>query len=122
MHFGLRITTVIVTVRSNLPVPGQVELSADRSTFFVELQRDIASRVESLLAVLAHEISHVFLHCNGLRGEDTRKTEILTDTCAIFLGLGHLCLNAVSFGYSSDNSGTVPTRRHFGYVSAEEIG
>ena len=99
LHFGLRVTTVIVALRSDLPVAGQVELSADKSTFFVELQREVASCADSLLAVLAHEISHVFLHCNGLRGRDTQSTEILTDTCAMFLGLGHLSLNGVSFAY-----------------------
>ena len=89
-HFGLKITTVVVAIRDSLPAPGQVELFGDRSAFFLELRPDVVFDPDSLLAVLTHEISHVFLHCNGIKAKDGGQDEILPDTCAMFLGFGSL--------------------------------
>lgn len=40
----------------------------------------------TIVSILAHEISHLYLDINNIRFEDTYRNEILTDICAIYLG------------------------------------
>ncbi len=124
-HYQIGISAVVVTFRSNLPVPGRVELTNARD-FFIELHSQHKNDVRSTVAILAHEIAHIFLHIAGVRFADTFQNEVLTDTAAIFLGCGPAILNAADRTVttsSSFSSVTTTTRTsHFGYISIDEMG
>lgn len=40
----------------------------------------------TIVAILAHEISHLFLNMRNIKFDNTLKNELLTDICAIYLG------------------------------------
>src|SRR5258708_32749731 len=56
-HYRISVSAVIVTFRSDLYVPGRVELSP-ASEFFVELHNDHRDAIKPTLAILAHEVAH----------------------------------------------------------------
>jgi hypothetical protein len=62
----------------------------------VEVNHQAAQYSDDLLAVLAHEITHIYLFRIGLSFDDTMENEILTDTAATYSGLRTLILNAYS--------------------------
>lgn len=124
-HYQINVSAVIVTFRSNLGVPGRVELTNDLD-FFVELDSKYKDDVRSTVAILAHEIAHIFLHQKGIRFEQTFDNEVLTDTAAILLGCGQTILNAAVQTKTSSFYGltitTTTSSSHFGYISIDEMG
>lgn len=93
-HLGLPNAQIIVTFDASLKVPGQVELS-DEDGYLVSLQaRYRHERQQDIAAILAHELTHIFLFRAGLAFRSTLENEILTDVAAVYLGVGWLVLNA----------------------------
>src|SRR5215469_15701065 len=90
-HLGLPGYNILVTFTDNLPCPGRVELS-DREGYYIELHSRYQDNWGDIPAILAHEITHVFLHRAGLSFPETHDNEILTDTVAVYLGIGWPCL------------------------------
>ncbi len=114
------------------PVPlgtgtcGRIELRAGSSDVFVQLSPDLFGFPEAILATLSHEISHKFLHVNGLSwgtGQaDHYHNEVLTDITAVFLGLGKLMLNgrhAERVVTAAD--GMTKHTREVGYLDASQL-
>jgi len=121
-HYKLSIGTVVVNF-NDIPDEGaHVELSAS-SDFFVEVNSQIARHSDDLLAVLAHEITHIYLYRLGLSFHDTMQDEILTDTAATYLGLGTMILNGYSEGKRKIDQNTTEFRtKWFGYLTPVEFG
>lgn len=95
---GLGGSTFIVTrVKQKENVGGNVEITEKHDEVFIEISDDIARSESSILAVLAHEITHKYLAVYnisiGVGSFYTYENEILTDITSIFLGLGKLMLN-----------------------------
>ena len=67
---------------------------------------------ETIVSILAHEISHYFLAIRGIKLEDTKENEILTDICAIYLGFGNFMLH----GYAEQ------TIYYDNYASTSKLG
>ncbi|MEO3752963.1 hypothetical protein [Streptomyces sp. B6B3] len=90
-----------------------VEL-AEGPGYAVDLHERFAGERRDLGAVLAHEMTHVFLHRAGLSVPDTEENEVLTDTAASYLGAGWLLLDA----FREDALST----QRLGYLTPEEFG
>lgn len=124
-HYQINVSAVVVTFRSYLPMPGRVELTNDWD-FFIELDSKYRDDIRSTVAILAHEIAHIFLHQVGIRFADAFDNEVLTDTTAILLGCGPTILNAAIQTKKSSFSGstitTTTSSSHFGYISIDEMG
>lgn len=124
-HYRINVSAVIVTFRSSLPVPGRVELRNELD-FFVELNSKYKHDVQSTVAILAHEVAHIFLHQNGIRFVSTFDNEVLTDAAAVLLGCGPAILNGAVQTKTSRSSGstitTTTASSHFGYISIDEMG
>jgi len=125
-HLKLPGGSILVTFKSNLQSSGRVELSG-RDGYFVELHSRYQHDCRDIPAILAHEITHVFLHRAGLGFPDTHDNEILTDTAAVYLGVGWLCLNAYRRNewYSESTGGRVNVttqEEQLGYLTPEEFG
>ena len=124
-HYRLYISAVVVAFRANLSVPGHVQLTSNWE-FFIELHSKYTNDVRSTVAILAHEIAHIFLYQRGIRFSDTFENEVLTDTAAILLGCGPAILNGAnttttrSFSYPTIT--TTTSSSHFGYISIDEMG
>ena len=76
-----------------------------------------------ILSIIAHEISHCFLDMHNVRFEKEIDNEILTDTCAVYLGYGDFLRKGYEkleyteehFSYSSK------VTEKIGYISADEV-
>ncbi len=106
-HAGLGDLTFIIAITQHPPnTAGHIELRYGEPGVFVEVSNDICGFPEAVLATLCHEISHKYLHANGIRyGSLQIEQEILTDVAAVYLGLGKLMLN----GSECEHVGTVRT-------------
>jgi hypothetical protein len=126
-HAGLRGLRFIVGVgRLESAKGGIIELRAGQEEVFIDVATDAGAFGPSLLAVLAHEISHKVLFDRHVHqeGEDPLRYEILTDMTAVYLGFGKLMLNGYEYGTTRHNraNDTVEKRRvRFGYISVEEV-
>jgi hypothetical protein len=115
-HYGVIVTRAIVAFRSDLEVPGVVELS-NQNDLFVEVDSIYQGERDAILAILAHEMTHIFLHKVGLNSKNEQQNEILTDVTAMFLGFGLLLLNSNGIIVWK-----VGKQMHFGYLSLDEQG
>lgn len=120
-HFRLAVSTIIVTFRSNLPVPGRIELSSSLD-FFVELHSEHRDNWKAIAAILAHEVAHIFLHHAGIRFNPEFHNEVLTDTTAAYLGCGATILNGASETITKPGTLTQRQTRQFGYITINEFG
>lgn len=91
------ITFIIATAKQEDKVGGHIELKPEESTIYVEISKEMKKFHATVLAVLAHEITHKYLQVNniscGAGPFYQYENEILTDITTIFLGLGKLMLN-----------------------------
>jgi hypothetical protein len=120
-HYRLSVSAVIVNFSSNLHVPGRVELSRG-SEFFVELHAEHRNAVKATVAILAHEVAHIFLYQAGIGLEPTFRNEVLTDTTAAFLGCGAAILNGADQTTTTSGNVTTISAKKYGYISVDEFG
>lgn len=94
-HADLSDLTFIVSATTQPPsTAGHIELRYGEPDVFVEVSRDICPFKDSVLATLCHEVSHKFLHVNGIsHGTTQEEQEVLTDVTSVFLGMGKVMLN-----------------------------
>jgi hypothetical protein len=95
---GIRPRTIIVGVaKQKAGVAAHVHLPSYRDNeVFIELESWVTRCPAWAVGVLAHEITHVYLHENSISCRTTPyEDEVLTDIGAVFLGFGKLVLNAV---------------------------
>lgn len=120
---------IIVNFR-DMKTPGRVELTSE-DNYLVDLRDDYRSNQQDIAAILAHEATHIFLHRHGIRFHDNLENEILTDTAAVYLGVGWLRLNAHRVNIAKKerlvNSElrevlTTVTEESLGYLTPEEFG
>ena len=121
-HFRLRVGTIAVTFEPGLPAPGRIELSRSRD-FFIEIAEMHRTKPRAISAILAHEISHLFLFEHKVEMEPRPLNEILTDTAAVFLGCGVAILNgAEELERWLGHNQLERQLRHFGYLTLPEFG
>lgn len=122
LHLHIDVRAIIVSFRSDLGPAAKVELSSE-DDFFVDINSRYKNDRDLLNAVLAHEVTHIFLHRNCVRHPDKVQNEILTDTTAAYLGLGPLILNAHKTTHSLRSGGLLASTTHKpGYLSADDFG
>lgn len=126
-HVGLRGLRFIVGIGRLEPEKGGlIELKTGQTEVYIDVATSAGAFGPSLLAVLAHEISHKVLFDRRIRQEDDDllRYEILTDVTAIYLGFGKLLLNGYQYATTKQDFATHATekrRLRFGYVSVEEV-
>lgn len=120
-YFGIKNSAVKVTFDSRLPVPGKVKIGIS-DVFFVDIHAEYKNQRDVVIAILAHEVTHIFLHQHQISFETTEEDEMLTDTTAAFLGFGPSILN-IAYNRTS-RIGNRETTEEFilGYLSADEFG
>jgi len=87
------LTFVVAVAKQKEKVAGHIELRANEREVFVEVSEDVLKYKDSILATLAHEITHKYLQINGISLPDEKLNEILTDTASVYLGFGRIMLN-----------------------------
>lgn len=105
---------------------GLIRLKSGDGVVPIELATDTARHHPSLLAVLAHEITHKALFDEGVHkaDESTHAYEVLTDVAAIYFGFGKLMLNGYEYRASRSADGGAAIDRvrvRFGYISVKQV-
>jgi hypothetical protein len=116
-HLGIGDARVIVAFGPLDGHVGEVELGPGPE-YFVTL----SPHHHDVPAVLAHEVTHVFLHRRGIRHADLARNEILTDTAALYLGLGRPMLAAYRVDVVEGRYTRRRTTYRVGYLSPPEMG
>lgn len=120
-HFGIKNSAVKVTFDLQLPAPAKVKIGVS-DVFFVTINAEYKNQRDVVIALLAHEVAHIFLHKHQIKFETTAEDEILTDTTAAFLGFGPSILN-VAFNRKSRSGNRIKTEEFMlGYISVDEFG
>lgn len=113
-HLRLPEASMIVSFR-DMTAAAQVEL-AEGPEYFIEMQTRYAKEHRDVAGVLAHEVTHVFLHRAGLSFPELENNEILTDVTSTYLGAGWLTMNAYRVDRRHRESLGYLTPQEFGYV------
>jgi predicted RNA-binding Zn-ribbon protein involved in translation (DUF1610 family) len=95
---------VVVLTEQRQKVAGTIEHDEVGDASYIEISRDLLRFPDAVLATIAHEVTHAFMKANGisLGGaglRDVYENEILTDVCAVFMGLGKILLNGTETQY-----------------------
>jgi len=129
---GLKgLTFIVNTTQLRKGVSGNIELRSEDSAVFVELSTDTLKFSDAVLATLAHEITHKYLHRKGiscgLGPAFEYENEILTDIATIYIGLGKLYLNGCQCSNTetkivNPNSTTTTTEKmRVGYLDQSRL-
>ena len=95
--------------------------SDDKPIIVIKLDR--SRQIDSIIATLAHELSHVLLLGSGKVSRDEADMELLTDLCTIFWGFGVFKANtAVRFSQYHTSRGYGWRSSRQGYMPEEMIG
>lgn len=123
-------TFIVATVKQKEKVGGHVELKYGEKEVFVEISDDILKFENAVLATLAHEITHKYLHINGISCGTglihEYENEVLTDIATVFLGLGKLMLNGcecqnVRQEYVPEGTRTITETLKSGYLDRNQL-
>lgn len=92
-----RFSFVVAIAKQKQNIGGHIELQNDGNDVFIEISEQSANFSAAVLATLAHELTHKYLHVRRLSCgnpiENEYENEILTDITAVYLGFGKLMLN-----------------------------
>ena len=95
------LTFVVAKAKQEKGVGGLIELTSHGDEVFIEISDRIEEFDAVILAALAHEITHKFLHINGISCGNLPihkyENEVLTDIASVYLGLGKLMLNGCEY-------------------------
>lgn len=117
--------TAQVSIPSYLPMYGTLELN--NFPISVRISENCADNPATLVAVMAHELSHVVLHLL-LRKE--KDNEIYTDVTAMMLGFSKIIKDgrkviktntSTNYGYFSNTTTTKTETTTYGYLSDENF-
>lgn len=116
-HMGID-GSFIKLVVSDTPVPeraGAISKDLAFTTIWLELRPSYP--IDSVIAVLAHEVMHLHLYYAGIYRKDTWENEILTDTATVMCGFG----DYVYRGYAVNQGEMAFSYRKVGYISQENV-
>ena len=116
-HMGID-GNYIKLVISDTPVPeraGAISTDLAFTTIWLELRPpDI---VDSVIAVLAHEVMHLHLYYEGIQRRDNWENEVLTDTAAVYCGFGEYMYK----GYAVNPGEMALSYHKVGYIRQEDV-
>lgn len=116
-HMGMN-GDFIKLVISDTPVPeraGAISTDLAFTTIWLELRPPYI--VDSIIAVLAHEVMHLHLYYEGIQRRDTWENEVLTDTAAVYCGFGEYMYK----GYAVNQGEMALSYRKVGYIRQEDV-
>jgi hypothetical protein len=109
-HVGLPRAPIVVEFREHTGLP-EVDLDLD---YVVTLNPRHRTENQHVAAELAHAVTRLFLLRNGISAPDEHEHQVLTDTAAVYLGVGWPLLDA-QFPVTATPPGYL-TADEFGYV------
>ncbi len=100
------------------PTPDRAgQISTDLAFTTISLEMQPYYTLDSVIAVLAHEATHLHLYYKGIRMNDTWENEVLTDTAAVFCGFGEYIYR----GYAVFQGQMALSYRKVGYIKQQDV-
>ncbi len=100
------------------PMPDRAgEITTDLAFTTIRLDLKAHYTIDAVVAVLAHEATHLHLYYEGIRLKDTWENEILTDTAAVYCGFGEYIYR----GYAVMQGGFALSFHKVGYIKQEDV-
>lgn len=116
-HMGMKGDFIKLVITDD-PVPeraGAVSTDLAFTTIWLEMRPPYL--VDSVIAVLAHEVMHLHLYYEGIRRKDTWENEILTDAATVYCGFGEYMYK----GYAINPGSMALSYRKVGYIRQEDV-
>lgn len=102
----------------NTPVPDRAgQIATDLAFTTISLEMQPYYTLDSVIAVLAHEATHLHLYYKGIKMKDTWENEVLTDTAAVFCGFGEYIYR----GYAVFQGEMALSYRKVGYIKQKDV-
>lgn len=116
-HLGIDGTFIKLVVENAVMPDRAGEISTDLAFTTIRLELKPRYTLDAVIAVLAHEATHLHLYYEGIRMRDTWENEILTDTAAVYCGFGEYIYK----GYALMQGEFALSYHKVGYISQEDV-
>lgn len=114
-HYAIPVNTKIFLDYQRIEHPGHVTVSKFQP-FRITINSAYEGWHDAEAAVLSHELCHVVMEVNGIRGRSTPENELFTDSFCIFLGAGLVSRFSESVDFYADGAST----RRLGYLNEKQ--
>jgi len=132
-RFSLPIEEIKIYLHADLKGAGKVELrrvfdtkNIKQNDISIYLNQDYINYKEEMGCIIAHEISHLYLHFSGiqkLKSKEDIFTEYITDIAAFIIGLGVLMINGSGVRKRIIKKGNeiIMIEQRLGYLTTEQM-
>ncbi|MDE7286319.1 MAG: hypothetical protein K2N55_05705 [Lachnospiraceae bacterium] len=116
-HLGIDGSFIKLVVENDYMPDRAGEIATDLAFTTIKLELRPRYTLDAVIAVLAHEATHLHLYYEGIRMRDTWENEVLTDTAAVYCGFG----NYIYKGYALMQGEFAFSYHKVGYISQEDV-
>lgn len=116
-HLGIDGGFIKLVVENAVMSDRAGEISTDLAFTTIRLELKPRYTLDAVIAVLAHEATHLHLYYEGISMHDTWENEILTDTTAVYCGFGEYIYK----GYALMQGEFALSYQKVGYISQEDV-
>ncbi len=116
-HMGIQGDFIKLIVQDSLAPDRAGQISTDLAFTTIRLELKPYYNLDAVIAVLAHEATHLHLYYKGISFKDTWENEVLTDTAAVYCGFGEYMYR----GYAVMQGKDVLSYRKVGYINQEDV-
>ena len=116
-HLGINGDFIKLVVIDDRTTDWAGQISTDLA--FTTIRLDLRTRytLDTVIAVLAHEATHLHLYYEGIHFKDTWENEVLTDTAAVYCGFGEYIYK----GYAVTQGEFALSYNKVGYIRQEDV-
>lgn len=93
------------------------EISTDLAFTTIKLEMKQGYTLDAVIAILAHEATHLHLYYKGIHFRDPWENEVLTDTAAVYCGFGEYIYK----GYAVMQGNFALEYQKVGYIRQEDV-
>ncbi len=116
-HLGIDGEFIRLVVEDTFMSDRAGEIATDLAFTTIRLELKPYYTPEAVIAVLAHEATHLHLYYEGIHRKDTWENEILTDTAAVYCGFGEYIYK----GYAVMRGEFAFSYQKVGYIKQEDV-
>lgn len=116
-HMGMNGNFIKLVIQDTPGADRAGEITTDLAFTTIRLELKPHYSLDAVVAVLAHEATHLHLYYKGIKWKDTWENEILTDTAAVYCGFGEYIYK----GYAVMQGEFALSYQKVGYIRQEDV-
>lgn len=117
-YYGVDIEIIYGNAKNQKDYSGRYINKSDIKKKIVLVLKESYS-LNTIISILAHEISHYFLYSRNIKLDDVLENEILTDVCAIYLGFGSFMIDGYEKKITHYDNSILTSK--IGYIDKRDI-